>query len=115
MIKKILTILIRPQLEYAAMIRLPHVKQHVKKLERVQQLGTRMIPCFKEVPYKETLRRLDLPVLEERARGDMIMCKIVNGMDILDREDLIRMSPNNQQRTSKQNTKGQLYGRCQEV
>lgn len=52
MIKKILTI-IRPQLEYAAVIWSPHMKKHVKKLKRVQQLGTRMIPGFKEVPNEE--------------------------------------------------------------
>ena len=97
MIKKMLTTLIRPQLEYAAVIWSPHMKKHVKKLERVQRLGTRMIPGFKEVPYEERLKRLELTTLEERrVRGDMItMFKIVHGVDILDREDLIKMSSSN--------------------
>ena len=94
MMKKIFTTLIRPQLEYAAVIWSPHKKKHVKKLERVQKLGTRMIPGFKEVPYEERLTRLELTTLEERrVRGDMIsMFKIVHGVDVLDREDLIKFS-----------------------
>ena len=94
MMKKILTTLIRPQLEYASVIWSPHMKKHVKKLERVQRLATRMIPEFKEVPYEERLNRLNLSTLEERrVRGDMItMFKIVHGVDILDREDLVKMA-----------------------
>ena len=100
MIKKIMTTLIRPQLEYAAVIWSPYMKKHVKKLERIQRLGTRMIPGYKEVSYEERLRKLDLPTLEERReRGDMItMYKIVNRLDILDREDLIKMSSSTQLR-----------------
>ena len=100
MMKKILTTLIRPQLEYAAVVWSPYMKKHIRKLERVQRLGTRMIPGYKELPYEERLRRLNLPTLEERReRGDMItMYKIVNGMDILDREDLIKISSNRQLR-----------------
>ena len=100
MLKKILTTLIRPQLEYAAVVWSPYMKKHIRKLERVQRLGTRMIPGYKELPYEERLRRLNLPTLEERReRGDMItMYKIVNGMDILDREDLIKISSNRQLR-----------------
>ena len=100
MIKKILTPLIRPHLEYAAVIWSPYVKKHVKKLERIQRLGTRMIPGYKEMSYEERLRKLDLPTLEERReRGDMItMYKIVNRFDMLDREDLIKMSSSTQLR-----------------
>ena len=97
MMKKILTTLIRPQLEYAAVIWSPHMKKHVKKLERVQRLATRMIPDFKEIPYEERINRLELSTLEERrVRGDMItMFKIVHGVDILDRENLIKLASNN--------------------
>ena len=54
-----------------------------------------MIPGFKEVPYEERLTRLELTTLEEkRVRGDMItMFKIVQGVDSLDRDDLIKISP----------------------
>ena len=92
MIKKIFATLIRPQLECAAVIWSPHMKKHVKKIERVQRLGTRMIPGFKEIPYEERLKKLELIMLEERkTRGDMItIYKIVNRIDILDKEDLKR-------------------------
>ena len=97
MMKKILTTLIRPQLEYAAVIWSPYMKKHVKKIERIQRLGTRMIPGFKEIPYEERLKELELVTLEERrTRGDMItIYKIVNKIDILDREDLIKIDPSN--------------------
>ena len=97
MMRKILTTLIRPQLEYASVIWSPYMKKHVKKLERVQRLATRMIPQFKELPYEERLSRMELSTLEERrVRGDMItMFKITHGVDILDREDLITMASSN--------------------
>ena len=97
MMKKILITMIRPQLEYAAVIWSPHMKKHVKKLERVQRLATRMIPYLKEVPYEERLNRLEISTLEERrVRGDMItMYKIVHGVDILDRDNLIKMASSN--------------------
>ena len=99
MMKRILCTLIRPQLEYAAVIWSPHMKKHVKKLEKVQRLATRMIPEFKELAYEERLKRLELPTLEERRiRGDMItMYKIVNKVDVLDR-DLIKVTPSNRLR-----------------
>ena len=97
MMRKILTTLIRPQLEYASVIWSPYMKKHVKKLERVQRLATRMIPQFKELPYEERLSRMELSTLEERrVRGDMItMFKITHGVDILDRENLITMASSN--------------------
>ena len=96
MMKKILSTLIRPQLEYAAVIWSPHMRKHVKKIERIQRLATRMIPGFKELPYEERLMRLDMTTLEERRmRGDLItVYRIVNGIDILDR-DLIEIAPRN--------------------
>ncbi len=94
--KKILCTLIRPQIEYAACIWSPHIKKHVKKVERVQRLATRMIPGFKELYYEERLRKLRLTTLEERrTRGDMItMYELVNKTDILDKE-LIKVTTSN--------------------
>ena len=96
MMKKILCTLIRPQLEYAAVIWSPYKKKHVKKIERIQRLATRMIPGFKELEYEERLERLELTTLEDRRiRGDMItMYKLVNEIDLLDR-DLIKLDSNN--------------------
>ncbi len=72
------------------------MKKHVKKVERLQRLATRMIPGFKELDYEERLRKLGLTTLEERrTRGDMItMYKLVNKIDILDKE-LIKVTTSN--------------------
>ncbi len=42
------------------------MKKHVKKMERAQRLARRMIPGFKEINYKERLKRLKLTMLEKR-------------------------------------------------
>ena len=83
-------------MEYAAAISSPHMRKHVKKIERIQRLATRMIPGFKELPYEERLMRLDMTTLEERRmRGNLLtVYRIVNGIDILDR-DLIEIAPRN--------------------
>ena len=96
MMRKILVTLIRPQMEYAAVIWSPHMKKHQKKIERIQRLATRMIPDFKNKSYEERLEKLNLTTLEERRiRGDMItMYKIVNGINILDRE-IVKVGPSN--------------------
>ena len=64
------------------------MKKHVKTVERVQRLATRMIPGFKELDYEERLRKLGLTTLEERrTRGDKItIYKLVNKIDILDKK-----------------------------
>ncbi len=96
MMKKILATLTRPQLEYAAAIWSPHMKKHQKKVERIQRLATRMIPGLKEKSYEERLEKLKLTTLEERRiREDTItLYKIVNGIDILDRE-IVKVAPSN--------------------
>ena len=91
MMKKIITSMIRPRLEYAAIIWSPHKKKHIKKLERVQRAATKMIPEFQDLTYEERLDRMELPSLEKRReRGDMIaMFRLINGLEKLDREDLL--------------------------
>ena len=44
MMRKIITSMIRPRLEYAAVIWSPHEKKHIRKLERVQRAATKMTP-----------------------------------------------------------------------
>ncbi len=74
MIKKIITALLRPTLEYAAVVWNPHLKKHIEKLEKVQRAATRWVPSLRDLSYEERLKKLQLPTLtERRERGDMIM------------------------------------------
>ena len=62
--------LIRPHIEYANQTWSPHLKKHITN---VQCRATKLIPGFKDVEYKEHLRKLKLPTLAyRRLRGDMI-------------------------------------------
>ncbi len=71
--KKIITSFIRPTLEYAAVVWNPHLKKHVKKLQKVQRVATRWVPNLRDLSYRERLDKLQLPILEEkRKKGDMI-------------------------------------------
>jgi len=45
----------------------------ITEIEKVQKRATKLIISFKKFPYKERLRRLNLPTLKyRRVRGDMI-------------------------------------------
>ena len=68
---KIFKSLIRPHIEYANKIWSPHLKKHIKPIENVQRRATKLIPGFKDIEYKERLRKLKLPTLAyRRLRGD---------------------------------------------
>ena len=90
MMHKIITSLIRPRLEYAAVVWSPHRKKDIKKLERIQKIATKMVPEISTLPYEERLKEMNLPTLEDRReRGDLIMLfKMINGIEKLDRENL---------------------------
>ncbi len=60
---KILTTLIRPKLEYAEVVWSPCKKKHTNKLERIQRLGTKMVPELKDLSYKERLKEIQLTKL----------------------------------------------------
>ena len=53
-----------------------------------------MIPELQDQSYEERLTRLQLPTLEKRGeRGDLItLYRLLNGMEQLDREDLLVFS-----------------------
>ncbi len=74
MVKNIITSFIRPTLEYAAAaVWNPHLRKHVKKLEKVQRAARRWVLSLRDLPYVERLDNLQLPTLEKRRkRGDMI-------------------------------------------
>ena len=91
MMKKIIVTMIRPKLEYAAVVWSPHKKKNITKIERIQRIATKMVPELTNMTYEDRLREIGLPTLEQRReRGDLItLFKIVNGMDSVDREDLV--------------------------
>ena len=75
------TSMVRPHLEYANIIWGPHFIRDVRAVEQVQKRATKLVPLLRNVPYRERLKKLNLPSLEHRRkRGDMITCyKIVTG------------------------------------
>ncbi len=93
MMKKIITSMIRPKIEYAAVIWSPYKKKDIRKLERIQRAATKMVPELRDCTYEERLKEMGLPTLENRReRGDLItMYKIVNHMEKIDRQDLVTL------------------------
>ncbi|KAK2193528.1 hypothetical protein NP493_10g02012 [Ridgeia piscesae] len=73
--------LVRPHTEYANQVWSPYLMKHITALENVQRRATKLIPGYKELDYKERLKRLNLPTLSyRRLRGDMIeIYKILTG------------------------------------
>ncbi len=90
-VRKIITSFLRPTLEYAAVVWSPHLKKHIKKIEKVQRAVSRWVPSLRDLSYEERLDKLQLSTLEERRkRGDMIMLyKCVEGKDKIDRNEYI--------------------------
>ena len=78
-IRKIITTMIRPKLEYAEAIWSPHKKKHVLKLERKQRIETKKEPELE-----------DLTLKERREKSDLItIYKLMNNLEETDRKDLI--------------------------
>ena len=109
MIKKLITSVIQPKLEYAAMIWSQHKKKDTKKIERIQREATKMAPSLRDLPYEGRrklvgwlsivspsrghtgyLYRPKLPTLEKRREnGDFIaVYKASKGLKKVDREDV---------------------------
>ena len=92
MMKKILTTMIRPKLEYAAVIWSPHLKKDINKVERIQRTATKMVPELEVLEYEERLREMGLPTLKQRReRGDMItIYKLLNKLEVIDNDKLLQ-------------------------
>ena len=65
MMKNILTSMIRPRLEYAAVVWSPHAKKNIRKLERIQRVATKMVPELSELTYEDRLKEMGLPTLQK--------------------------------------------------
>ena len=72
MMKKILTCMIRPRLEYAAVVWSPNAKTDIRKLERIQRVATKMVPELSELTYEDRLREMGLPTLQDRREREVI-------------------------------------------
>ena len=92
----------RPKLEYAQVVWSPHLKKHIRKLERVQRAATKLVPGLQDIEYQERLNMLNLPSLEERRkRGDIIqLFKCVNGTDKIDKHDFLEFDTERRTRES---------------
>ena len=113
MMKKLITTLIRPRLEYAGVVWSPHKKKHTSKIERLQRMATKLVPDLMEMTYEERLRAMDLPTLEQRReRGDLIQVyKLLKGMDVVDNKKLI-LREEGDIRTLRSHSKKLMKGRC---
>ena len=49
--------LVRPHLEYVVQAWVPHLKQFINTLERVQHRFTRLFPGIRHLPYEERLQK----------------------------------------------------------
>ena len=75
------TTYIRPHLEHCIQAVGPHMVQDFSALEKVQGRATKLVQDLKNLTYKERLKILELPSVEERVRrGDLIETfKILSG------------------------------------
>ena len=58
MMRKNITTMIKPKLEYTEVIWSPHKKKHVLKLERIQTIATKMVIELKNLTYEERLKEM---------------------------------------------------------
>ncbi len=86
--RKIITTMKRPKLENASVVWSPHKNKEIRKLERLQRTATKLFPKMLNMAYEGKLREMELPTLE--LRRDMIMLyKLVNKIDKIDKDDLL--------------------------
>ena len=71
-----------------------YMVQDFQLLERVQWRATKLVKQIRHLPYKERLRKLGIPSIEERALwGDLIeACKILMGKLRVDPAQFLEMS-----------------------
>ena len=67
--KMLYTTYVHPHLEYCLQVQDvgPYMVQDFQLLERVQQRATKQVMKIRHLPYKQTLRKLGIPSIEERA------------------------------------------------
>ena len=68
MMRKSLTIMIHPRMEYAAVVWSPNVKKDLRKLERTQRVATKVVPELRELIYEERLKEMGQSTLLDRRK-----------------------------------------------
>ena len=100
----------RPVLEYNTVIWSPHTVHDIEAVESVQRRFTKCLNGFRQFPYEERLRRLDLQSLElRRLHVDLIMLiwcyKVVFGLVDTDMNDFFKFNT----RTTSRGHRYKLY------
>ena len=88
--------MVRPLLEYAAQFWSPNMQADIKRLERVQERATKLVPSIRFKGYQRRLRDLKLFTLEQRRlRGQLIETfKYLRGFNSADAGELFTLSNN---------------------
>ena len=81
--KKLFSANVRSHLEYAVQFWCPYLRKDINLIESVQRRATKFIPGFRDISYKDRLKKLDMPTLAfRRLRGSMIeVYKMLNIYD----------------------------------
>lgn len=66
MVNKIISVTIRPSLQYNAVVWSPHLKKDIAKLEGVQRVATRW--TLRDMRYTERLQKIGPTTLKERRK-----------------------------------------------
>ena len=90
MLIQLFSMLVRPILEYNNVIWRPHYTLDKRKMAKVQQRATHLLPHLQDKSYAERLTFLSLPSLQYRQlRGDLIfLYKVLNNYFNSDFSDL---------------------------
>ena len=73
MFRTLYTTFVRPHFEYAQVVWSPELCKHANIIEGVQRRATRIVSIYRNLPYEERLRFIDIPTLKIRRQiGDMV-------------------------------------------
>ena len=88
----------------------PYLAKDVNILENIQRRATKIVPEICNLSYDDRLKELKLfPLKDRRLRGDMIsVYKIINGLIVTDRDQLVPMHGNPSTRSHNQQLKGNI-------
>lgn len=57
--------MIGPKLEHAQLVPSLHIKKHIRTVERIQRIATRLVPKQEKLTYKDRLKEIKLITMEE--------------------------------------------------
>ena len=73
MLRTLFIAFVRPHLEYAQAVWCPRLIKHINAIENVQRRATRLVRGYRNHPYEERLKIMNLPSLKTRREiGDMV-------------------------------------------